>query len=108
MGDKSSNSCISYNTKILDFIIPPLSTLNNLCVSYDKTEMFIVSVLRLGINLIILYWLENDEDSNDAGVPESFIKKWPYYFINVLALVNIVVLSFVLTKMPKYNKKTLQ
>jgi len=67
-----------------------------------------VSVIRLGINLIILYWFENDEDSSDAGVPESFLKKWSYYFVSVLALINIMVIGMVLAKIPKYNKKTLQ
>ena len=108
MDNTKSNSCISYNTKMMDLIIPSWSTFNNLCTSYDKTEMFLVSVLRLGVTLIILYWFENDENSNDSGVPEAFINKWLYYLVSLLALINIIAMSATLSKTPKYNKKTLQ
>lgn len=106
--EDDTTSCTSYNITTFDFFIPSLNTFSNLCVSYDKTEMFIASVVRLIIHLSILYWLENDEESNDDGIPTFFIKKWIYYIVSVLTVINLIVIGIVVAKIPKYNKKTLQ
>jgi phosphate starvation-inducible membrane PsiE len=46
--------CISYRNKLYEFILPSPIILKTFCMSYDKTEIFITSLIRLVIYIILL------------------------------------------------------
>jgi hypothetical protein len=43
--------CVSYKPKFIDIFVPPLNIFWGLCKSYDKTYLFITSVIR-----VVLYY----------------------------------------------------
>lgn len=47
--------CISYESRMFEYIIPSPVIFNTLCLSYDRTELFIMSVIRLILSVLIYY-----------------------------------------------------
>ena len=47
--------CISYSPDALEFFVPYLNVFANFCESTDKTRLFIMSLTRLMIYVIIYY-----------------------------------------------------
>ena len=50
-----TNTCYSYIIDYKDYIFPSYDIFNNLCLTYDKTRLFIVSLIRV---LIYIYLLD--------------------------------------------------
>jgi hypothetical protein len=45
--------CFTYNYKLWHLFVPPTDTLKFLCVSTDKTNMFLVAFVRTFISMVI-------------------------------------------------------
>jgi hypothetical protein len=96
------SDCVGYTPKILDYFIP-FNTLDTVCFSYDKTEMFIVSAVRVAIYIVLLYVVYNPS----TGVPDELYKKIIYYIALLFIVINLLVLLSIMIKIPKYSKKQL-
>ena len=57
-----NNNCISYEVKPFEYFIPSPIIFSPFCVSHDKTELFIVSMLRLALYIIIYYLVDENID----------------------------------------------
>lgn len=79
------NKCSNYNFNILHIIIPPVQTFTKLCVARDKTEMFIICLLR-----IILWFYIN-----------YFFSSRLIYWILILNIISFVI---TLLKFPEFSK----
>ena len=84
--------CTSYEASGLEYILPSPVVLNKLCLSHDRTELFIVSVIRLAIWLV-LYFVINDLVDLNA---HPFI----YYTLITMFGLNILYVGLVVSKIP--------
>ena len=92
-----SADCINYNYQWYHLFIAPKETLDLLCVSYDKTRMFIISLIRAIIALVItkIYY---DEIGIDGG---AFVV---FSLLVIYDVYNLLILSYVVTKTQKHFK----
>ena len=90
--DMSDTKCISYQPKLYEFLLPSTILLKKLCLSYDKTELFIVSLIRLLIYIILL----------------NLIKKHDYIqkILYVIILLNLIYLFVIIIKTPILSVNT--
>ncbi len=92
------NKCTTFSSNIKSYFIPPLEIFSTLCISYDKTALFITSIIRL-----IFY----------VGLMNVFMSYYPnnynyiYYILLGIVLINIIYIAFLLMKMPKFSKNSL-
>jgi|SRR5579872_1533343 len=84
------NNCISYEPTSIELILPSPIIFKTLCVSTDRTSLFIVSIVRILFYVIIYYTL------NDIINLESY--RYVKYTLLALILVNIVYVGFVVSK----------
>ena len=82
----SDINCIGYQNKLYEFLLPSTIILKKLCMSYDKTELFIVSLIRLLIYIILLNSLQK----------YNYIQKILY----VIILLNLIYLVIIVIKTP--------
>ena len=86
----SSTDCISYISSTLEIFIPSPIIFSSLCVSTDKTNLFIVSLLRL-IMYMLIYYAVNDVIN---------YKKYKIiqYILIIIICVNILYIGIVVAK----------
>lgn len=84
------NNCTSYEPSAIELILPSPIIFKTLCVSTDKTSLFIVSIVRILFYVILYYTL------NDIINLESY--RYVKYVLLTLILVNIVYVGFVVSK----------
>lgn len=87
--------CISYQPYSFEYLIPSPIIISTLCLSFDRTELFIISVVRLFI-WIILYFLIS-EYINLENYP--IVK---YLFITMFGI-NILYIGMVVAKDPIFS-----
>lgn len=89
--------CSTYDYLWWHFIVPPLKTLDYLCVSYDKTAMFLVASIRIIIIMIItkIYY---------DLIPINGIGSIIFLLLVLYNVLNLLVLSYVITKVQKNFK----
>ena len=87
--------CISYESKSFEVLLPSPIIFSTLCISYDKTELFIISFIRL-LTYIILYYLL---------VETIDIANYPIlnYIMYVVIGINIIYIGLVVSKRPVYS-----
>lgn len=83
-------TCISYESSNLELFIPSPIIFSTLCISTDRTSLFIVSIVRLLFYIILYYALSDIIDLENY----RYIK----YIILTLIVVNIVYIGFVVSK----------
>lgn len=96
--------CSEYKSKLLHIFIPPYETIVKLCLSVDKTSLFLTTILRFIFYLslfVILY----------VGGILSFSYKNELQFLLSLCLLTILILTafsviLVLIKNPLYKTKS--
>jgi hypothetical protein len=98
------DACVSYSSSISHFIIPPMTSFKTLCLSYDKTELFLVALVRTILWISLLYIYESKDTPIDTYAPD-IVKNVLWYIILVFAIINMLVMAYVINKTPKYNKK---
>jgi hypothetical protein len=89
-GNKSSSDCISYTPSPLEIILPSPVVISTLCVSTDKTSLFITSLIRLFFYIVLYHILSEIMDLNAY-------KEIQYVLLVVIA-VNIIYLGLVVSK----------
>lgn len=85
-----SNDCISYLSNSYELFLPSPIIINTFCVSTDKTNLFIVSSMRLLIYVIVYYLLDELISFSDHRIIQ--------YILIIMIFVNIVYLGFVVGK----------
>lgn len=83
--------CDVYIPTLFDYIFPPMSIFRGVCISYDKTSLFITSVIRLALWWLIL-------ECSETYITERFPKI--YTLLYIFVVVNMIVLGIVLIKQP--------
>lgn len=84
------DNCISYEPTSLELILPSPIIFNTLCVSTDRTTLFIVSIIRI-LFYVILYYVLNDIINLEDY---RYIK----YILLTMIIVNIIYVGFVVSK----------
>ena len=93
-----TNTCYSYIIDYKDYIFPSYDIFNNLCLTYDKTRLFIVSLIRV---LIYVYLLDI---TNNWDLENKEIKNILIYSLHTMIIINIFYLIFVMLKNVKNTK----
>lgn len=86
----NANDCISYTSSTLEIFIPSPIVFSALCVSTDKTNLFIVSLIRLIMYMLIYYVV------NDMINYEDY--KTTQYILITFICVNILYIGLVVSK----------
>lgn len=89
--------CSVYNGKIWELLIPSSLYLKDLCISYDKTSLFIITFVRIIIYWIIYRLFSGYLDGTQAISSISFV-------MLIIILLNMISLLIVLVKKPKHEK----
>jgi hypothetical protein len=85
--------CLEYKIKYYDFIYPSIDTFDIVCQSYDKTNLFIVSLVRTIFYFLTMY-----------NFCSKNINKNIKYFLVGWVIINIIILVYILSKNQKYEK----
>jgi hypothetical protein len=83
-------SCETYNFNIQDLFVPSLNIYNKLCISYDKTNMFIIGFLR---TILILFLSRTNFINNEIKL-----------LLNGLTIINFIILFYIFNKNIKYDE----
>lgn len=86
----SNNECISYQPHPYEYLLPSPIIIDSFCMSYDKTELFIVSLIRLIIYVIIYFVVDENIDLQKYRILK--------YILLVFIAINIVYLGLVVSK----------
>lgn len=92
--------CLEYKFEFWHILLPPLSSVENLCYSYDKTKLFMSTFIRTILAIIILYYYHKFYKENPAQDKKNILTG---LFFVTLSYIFIFIL--VLFKQQKYNKK---
>jgi len=97
--------CFNYDYKIWHFIIPPTQTIYKLCISSDKTKLFLVTLMRF---IIVLYLFDFFYTNNLIRFKTtSFFKYFGFIFLLLCFIFNLIILILVFIKMPILNEKAM-
>lgn len=89
------SNCISYESRLFEYLIPSPVVVSTMCSSHDKTELFVISLTRLLVYVIIYYLFENV-----INLDEHYIIK---YLLFIVILINIVYMGLIVAKDPVYS-----
>lgn len=95
--------CKIYSFKFSELFIPPIDIIKKVCISYDKTYLFISSFIRLTIFIILTKTYYEYMELKKAN-------NWKKYFLGFFILlfysiINIVLLFIIVFKNQKYEKQ---
>lgn len=90
MDSVDNNNCISYTPSSLELILPSPIVFSTLCVSTDKTSLFINSFIRLMFYVILYYFLNDMIDMNKHRIVQ--------YILFTMIMVNILYIGVVVSK----------
>ncbi len=98
--------CINYTYSLLELIIPSIQIQHKFCSSIDKTNLLIISLLRL----FIVYRLFNYLNNNglvllSLGNP---IKLILFIICLVYFTINVVYIGIIFYKKPEYDQQQLE
>lgn len=97
MSEELNNECSYYSYSYIDFFVPPIDILNDLCKSLDKTYLFIISLARIIILVIIAgiyYYI--------LGINGILI--YVYSLLLIYIIINTIILFLIILKKTKQNK----
>jgi|688.fasta_scaffold610127_2 hypothetical protein len=102
----NNRDCVKYNPSFFDLFIPQYQILFNLCVSYDKTKLIIMSVIRLCLFIFILKFM-NIKKIITFDLQKTFhtaltIVLFSYIFFNVIFIIMILI------KKPIFDKDQIE
>jgi hypothetical protein len=99
--------CSNYGIKWWYFLIPPKEEFKKLCVSYDKSYMFLVVLSRTIFYWMIFNYLYNKEIvgyTYNNGVLEYDIKLYGLLILLLILLGNIILLISTIVRDQKNEK----
>jgi hypothetical protein len=83
------DDCNSYIPNFYDLFIPSPVIVSNFCISYDKTDLFIISFLRTFLYMMIYVILEKSIDPNNNPITMGLITT--IVWINIIYLMGVIV-----------------
>lgn len=89
--------CYAYEYNLIDLLIPSVSVYHTLCYSVDKTQLFLVSLLRCIISLILFKY-----SFDYFGFTGGY--RYLTIVLVTLSLINLVYITLVIIKRPKFQK----
>lgn len=88
---KTEEVCDSYIFRPLNLLIPPINIFSKLCLSTDKTHLFIISLTRvITLFLITKLYYELIKDSKNSLFESIFSLLSIYTIFNILLLIYII------------------
>lgn len=98
--------CINYNFSYFDLLIPSYEIFFKLCVARDKTNMFLISIIRLIIVYYIFTYLSTKKIIEwNMNMP---IRTLLFCLMITFLFTNIIFLIVLLFKMPAIDEKQLE
>jgi len=89
-GNRVTSDCVSYTPSSIELLLPSPIVISTLCVSTDKTSLFITSLIRLVFYIILYHVLGEIMDLNRyRGIQ--------YALLTIIA-VNVIYLALVVSK----------
>lgn len=93
--------CIPYKFRWYHLFVIPSSIYKTVCMSYDKTNLFITSFARLIIYCILFYYIKTSTQSSPEQQEQPDNNNWyfilSWIFISII-LINITVVLLVIFK----------
>lgn len=88
-------SCSNYDTNVTNLIFPSFKIFKRLCTSYDKTNLFIMTISRIFVNSHIYNYIEDckNDDQYYAHIL-TFIK----CFFLLVIIFDIISIIFIMIK----------
>jgi hypothetical protein len=93
------DQCTSYEIRNFEYLFPSPVVLTTMCLSHDRTELFIMSIVRLFIWIILYYLIIDIMDIESNASEYSFIK----YMFHIIIGICIVYIGMVLAKSPVFS-----
>ena len=98
--------CIKYSPSIIDYFMPNIAFIYKLCLSEDKTKLFLVSFIRL-IFITIIFFVLRVFDLIELNL-DKLVKKSFYGLLLSYLIINIIYLIIVVFKQPAIDKYELE
>ena len=76
------NPCISYKPRFFEYFVPSPIIFQTLCLSYDRTELFIMSFVRLIMYIILFFLIAEFIDYDDYPLIKNLF--YVMFGINIL------------------------
>lgn len=93
-----NKECTKYKTKWINAIIPSFTEFRILCESYDKTELVIITLIRIIIYMIIYKYLFLMDKKSKIMIP--------FMIIGIcIIVVNIISLLYIIWTKQLYKKE---
>jgi hypothetical protein len=89
--------CVNYNYNLIDLVFPSKHIYQELCSSYDKTKLFLMSTIRLILYIILHYYIVDLNLSNKMKQPVHVISY-------VLITISCIILLISIRKQQKFPK----
>jgi len=99
------DKCINYTYSLYELLIPSLKILQKFCSSIDKTNLFLMSLLRLFIIYRLFFYLNNKElilFSINNPIKFTF-----FMICLIYLLINIAYIVIIFYKKPDYDQREL-
>ena len=89
--------CTPYRSHWIEFVLPSPYIFDELCISYDKTRMFVNTLFKL-----IMYWIA-------CTIIQLYSKQTTFMIIIFCILMTIIYINclavfIIITKKPKYDE----
>ena len=101
--------CVSYEPKFYEYLVPSPVIFTKQCLSYDRTELFIVSSIRLILWMVIYFLFRNIISMNNTNNTNNTDNKTnnkmgliDYIFIAIFGI-NILYIGGVVSKVPTFS-----
>ena len=91
-------SCVNYDYNLIDLVVPSKHIYQELCSSYDKTKLFLISTIRLILYIILHNYIKDLNLSDKMKQPVNMISY-------VLIVISSVILLISMRKQQKFPKK---
>lgn len=85
--------CIDYKYMWWHFLIPSLDSIKKVCISFDKTEMFLVSLIRTFVYIYLFLIIKDHKQFIKHGIKYGIL-----YGLVTIIIINIIVLVYVILK----------
>lgn len=102
----NTTDCINYKPALYDLLITPYHIFLKLCVSYDKTNLILVSIVRLIVIILIYVLLKGYKiiEFNTERIPQTLFYVSYIYFI----IINVLYIIIILFKYPAIDKNEIE
>lgn len=94
------DECISYNSQFYEYLIPSPAVFQRACLSFDRTDMFIVSIIRMIFWFVILLIFENTFANIRINVTRAVPLLIVRYILYAIVTINILYVGMVVAKNP--------